>query len=175
MPSLSRTRTIICRSPRETVALGRALGRAAPGGAVLGLVGRLGSGKTTLTKGLLSWFGVARTTSPTFVLVRELPVRQGRIRQVLHADLYRLPPATDLHETGLAEKIGRPDTIAVIEWADRLATKLKNLQILRCSVHGRQHRAVRLPPIVADWLTRTPRRRVRVAAAGSRRRRRPRR
>lgn len=174
MPSLSRTRTIVCRSPQETVALGRALGRAAPGGAVFGLVGRLGSGKTTLTKGLLGWFGVARTTSPTFVLVREIPVRQGRIRRVLHADLYRLPPATNLHETGLAEKIGRPDTIAVIEWADRLATKPKNLQILRCSVHGRR-RAVRLSPIVTDWLTRTPKRRVRVAAAESRRQRRPRR
>lgn len=175
MPSLSRTRTIICHDPRETVALGRALGRVAPGGAVLGLIGSLGSGKTTLTKGFVSSFGVPRATSPTFVLVKEMPVRRGVVRRVIHADLYRLPPGTNLHETGLADGIGRPDTISVIEWADRLATKPKNLQFIRCSILGRRHRAVRLSPIVAGWLTRTPARRVRVLASWSRGRRYPRR
>lgn len=68
MPVLER----ITRSPEETTALGRELASRLTAPVLVLLSGDLGSGKTTLTKGIVSGLGAAReedVTSPTFTLV----------------------------------------------------------------------------------------------------------
>jgi len=56
-----RARETTTRDPEETEALGEALGRAARGGELIGLVGELGAGKTCLVRGLAR--GLASTPS----------------------------------------------------------------------------------------------------------------
>ena len=88
MPS----RTFHTKSAEETVALGRNLAEELRG-AVL-LIGNLGAGKTTLTKGIVEGRGAAvadAVSSPTFTLIHQY----GEENPVFHIDLYRLDFRTD--------------------------------------------------------------------------------
>jgi tRNA threonylcarbamoyladenosine biosynthesis protein TsaE len=114
---------LVSRSPEETFEIARRLGSALAGGAVLALVGELGSGKTLFTKGLACGLGVAahhRVNSPTFVILQEYV---GRLR-IHHYDVYRLRGAEDLAAIGFEEDLDDPQMVVVVEWADRVAELL---------------------------------------------------
>ena len=86
-------------------------------GVVIALHGDLGAGKTTFVQALAAALGVDRpVTSPTFTLVGEYPLPGGR--RLVHADLYRLKPGTDLESLGLDEYLDSGSIVA-IEWAER--------------------------------------------------------
>lgn len=95
---------------------GEAIGKQLKGGEVLELVGDIGSGKTTLTKGIASGLGVTDDVqSPTFTISRVYDGRDGI--ELLHYDFYRL------HEPGilrmeLDEAAHRADAVTVIEWGE---------------------------------------------------------
>lgn len=92
------------------------------GGAVLALEGDLGSGKTTFTQALALALGVKRpVTSPTFTLVCEYPLPDGR--RLVHMDLYRLKGASDMEALGFREYVESGD-IVCIEWPDRAGDEL---------------------------------------------------
>jgi len=104
----------------RTEALGVAIGRRLRAGDVLALVGDLGSGKTTLVRGLARGLGIDEpdaVASPTYLLVVE---HAGRV-PLLHADAY-LPAklATFLADGGL-DYLFQPGVVSVVEWADRVA------------------------------------------------------
>ena len=109
-------------SPEATRAAGAALARAAEGGLVVALLGELGSGKTVFAKGVAEGLGLdpARVQSPTFVIAAEYAVaREGSVRRLVHADLYRLlEPADEVEAAGLADWLA-PDTLLLVEWANR--------------------------------------------------------
>ena len=91
-------------------------------GAVIALHGDLGAGKTTFVQALAAALGVNRpVTSPTFTLVGEYPLPGGG--RLVHADLYRLKPGTDLESIGFDEYLNSDDIVA-IEWAERAADAL---------------------------------------------------
>ena len=91
-------------------------------GYVIALHGDLGAGKTTFVQALAAALGVKRpVTSPTFTLVGEYPLPDGR--RLVHADLYRLRPGTDLESIGFDEYLNS-DAIVAIEWAERAADAL---------------------------------------------------
>ncbi len=112
------------RSPEATRAIGEALGRAllragsglsplAGGGAMVGLSGPLGTGKTCFVQGLAHGLGVSGyVRSPTFTLIHEY---RGPV-PLCHVDLYRLT-AADLDALGLEEILDGPG-VTVIEWPD---------------------------------------------------------
>lgn len=103
------------RSPEETRALGRCVGRRLRAGDVVGLEGELGAGKTVLVQGLADGLGVTRRVhSPTFVLHHRYP----GVIPLEHFDLYRLGDL-DWADAGLDEPM--PGSITVIEWAERAA------------------------------------------------------
>lgn len=100
-----------------TVALGHRLGRHAPPGTLLALIGPLGAGKTQLAKGVADGLGVGSVVnSPTFVLMNEHP---GRLR-LYHGDAYRLDDPEEALAAGLLDE-RQADGVTVLEWADRLA------------------------------------------------------
>lgn len=114
--------TLRTRSRDETIAFGQRLGALLRAGDVLALSGPLGSGKTTLTKGLAAGLGVEEprwVTSPTFVLVHEY---EGRV-PVYHVDAYRLRGPDDAEALGADELFGG-DGVAIIEWSDRIQAAL---------------------------------------------------
>ncbi len=108
--------TLRTGSPRETRAVGRAIGEAAVPGMLVALIGPLGAGKTQLTKGIAEGLGVTSVVnSPTFVLMNE---HVGRLR-LFHVDAYRLDDPTDARASGLLDD-READGVTVVEWADRL-------------------------------------------------------
>ncbi len=103
-------------------ALGREFaGVLTPGDVVL-LHGNLGSGKTTLTKGIALGLGVdTPVQSPTFTIVSELGTphnRDGRCT-VYHLDLYRLADPGELESIGWEQYISPEMGISIIEWPER--------------------------------------------------------
>ena len=106
----------LSKSVEETQALGERLGVALSPGDVVGLVGELGSGKTTFIQGVAKGLGVDPNIvkSPTFILMREYP---GRV-PVIHVDGYRLEDAASVEWLDL-EWIFSPRKVSLIEWADR--------------------------------------------------------
>lgn len=111
-------RELLTTSAAETRAVGRQLGELLEGGEVLALVGDLGSGKTTLTKGLCEGLGVADVRvvcSPTYVLEHIYEAR----RRVHHFDAYRLDGPEQFVALGFRDQL-EPGAVLVIEWADRV-------------------------------------------------------
>ena len=118
-----RQRTFQSSSPATTRALGQQLGRILDGGEVIGLVGDLGSGKTTFTKGLSEGLGFGdprQVCSPTYVLEH---IYQARLR-IHHYDAYRLDSADEFLALGFEEQLTDNDAVLVVEWADRVANVL---------------------------------------------------
>lgn len=99
-----------------TVAFGRALGQAIENGAVIYLEGRLGSGKTTLCRGVLRAFGYSGAVkSPTYTLVE--PYEFGEV-SVYHFDLYRLADPEELEYVGMRDYLSG-GSVCLIEWPER--------------------------------------------------------
>jgi tRNA threonylcarbamoyladenosine biosynthesis protein TsaE len=104
-------------SPEETEAIGLRLGKLLKQGASVGLYGDLGTGKTTMVRGIATAFGIDRrdVTSASFTIIAEYP---GRC-PFFHIDLYRIEKEANLDATGIWDCLGS-DGITVIEWAERL-------------------------------------------------------
>jgi tRNA threonylcarbamoyladenosine biosynthesis protein TsaE len=114
----SRVRKIISSSPEETTEIGVQLGRQLFPGALIALIGDLGSGKTCLVQGIARGLDVPEVlyvTSPTYTLVNEY---HGRLI-LFHVDVYRLEGTSDLENIGLDEMIAA-DGVTVIEWAEKV-------------------------------------------------------
>jgi len=83
---------------------------------VIHLQGDLGTGKTTLTRGILrAWGEQGAVRSPTYGLVAEYETPRGR---ALHLDLYRLRAAQELAALGLADYLAEPH-LWLIEWPEQ--------------------------------------------------------
>lgn len=112
----------ITHSAEETIRWGREFAGALKAPLVVLLSGDLGSGKTTLTKGIVEGLGAARedeVTSPTFTLVHIY----GKAAKVYHADLYRIESFHDFETLGLEDIFAHP-AIVIIEWSERFPLKL---------------------------------------------------
>lgn len=109
-------RTFQSRSPEATEALGEALGRRLGPGAVVALVGELGTGKTCLVRGLARGLGVeGPVTSPSFTLMHQYP---GPV-ELRHFDAWMEGRERAFLEGGGAEWL-YGEGVAVIEWAGRV-------------------------------------------------------
>ena len=86
------------------------------------MAGDLGAGKTTLTRYWLQALGHAGAVkSPTYTLVEPYSIEQkdGSIKPVYHADLYRLQDPEELSFIGFDEYLDEPNALVIIEWASR--------------------------------------------------------
>ena len=103
-------------SEDETIDLGRRIAAGLPPRCVILLIGNLGAGKTTITKGIVNGLGAAEldeVSSPTFTLIHEYG--DGR---VYHIDLYRLDTEAQIASLGLEEIMDR-DAVMLVEWGER--------------------------------------------------------
>jgi tRNA threonylcarbamoyladenosine biosynthesis protein TsaE len=127
-------RRLLSQSPDDTRAIARELASRLPPAAVVWLTGPLGSGKTVFVKGLAEGLGIdpAEVTSPTFTLIHE---HQGA-RRLYHLDLYRVASGAEVLELGL-EELPSPESMLVIEWADRFAEALPSREAVRVTITDR--------------------------------------
>jgi len=100
--------------------LGAKIGAQLKAGDVVVLTGELGSGKTVLTQGIASSFGIKNITSPTFVISR---VYKSKIN-FIHIDTYRLLDQGVSSFSDLDFESYLPNSVFVIEWGAPFVTTL---------------------------------------------------
>ena len=128
-------------SSEETIALGERLANELPERGVVLLIGNLGAGKTTLTKGIALGRAAAQpdeVSSPTFTLIHEYgdPVR------LYHIDLYRIEDAAELATLELDDLMDR-DALVLIEWGERFAERMPRRRTeIRITRTGEDDRAI---------------------------------
>jgi tRNA threonylcarbamoyladenosine biosynthesis protein TsaE len=134
--------SILTNSPTETESLGEKWGRAAKRGLVIALSGDLGAGKTQLVKGIARGLDITtRVHSPSFTLVN---VYTGGRLTLFHLDLYRLETPEQIQSAGLEEYL-KPDGVAVIEWAERMANDefpMKNFRKVTIEILSENERRI---------------------------------
>jgi len=109
-------------SENDMKRLGSRLGALLKGGECIELIGDVGAGKTTLTKGIASGMGITETIqSPTFTISRTYDAPSGV--RLNHYDFYRLSDPGIMAEE-LDESLGQTDMAIVIEWGDIVASIL---------------------------------------------------
>lgn len=108
---------LISKSEEETRALGRRIGKKLKAGDIVCLYGELGSGKTTMVKGIASAFGIRERdiTSPSFIMISE---HGSETMPLYHIDLYRTEPV-QVRELGLQEYLYAKG-VSVVEWAEKM-------------------------------------------------------
>ncbi len=123
--------THISHSTLETRTIAKDLVRTLHGGDILILKGPLGAGKTAFSKGIAEGLSITKeVTSPTFTLMNVYPVdNHETIKELVHVDTYRLETYEELLEIGIEEYLGRPDTITIIEWPEKVERLLENRKV----------------------------------------------
>ena len=137
----------------STERLGAALATGIAPGRVLHLSGDLGSGKTTLVRGLLRALGVqGPVKSPTYTWVEPYTVSS---LDLYHFDFYRLSNKSEWIESGLREYF-RPDAVCIVEWPQNAGSLLPPPDLdLRLSYDGSGRKALleSRSPAGAGWLS----------------------
>jgi tRNA threonylcarbamoyladenosine biosynthesis protein TsaE len=136
-----------------TTRLGAALASGVAPGRVLHLCGDLGTGKTTLVRGLLRALGVTGPVkSPTYTWVE--PYTVSRL-DLYHFDFYRLNDRTEWLSSGLREYF-RPDAFCIVEWPEKAGSLLPSPDLriqLRHTGESRQALIESHSPSGEAWLS----------------------
>ena len=126
----------------DTQKLAQKIAKTLKGGEVLALTGPLGSGKTTFVQYLARALGVTKNVrSPSFIILQTFTIKSKFKRQkakvqikskklqrttltLCHVDAYRLNDLSEIEALGLYDYLGKPDTVTVIEWAEKMHSVL---------------------------------------------------
>ena len=129
--------------------LGAKIGTKLRSGDVVVLTGELGSGKTTLTQGIATAFGVTSITSPTFVISR---IHKGE-PSFIHIDAYRLIGNNLNAFADLDFESYLKNSVFVIEWGSDFVSTLTEqfLEIVIKQGESEDSRVVTLIPTGDRW------------------------
>ena len=115
---------------------------------VFGLIGDLGTGKTTFVQGFLRSLGIKKKiTSPTFILMKKIQISKSKFqinskiqnfKNVYHIDCYRIRRAKELLKLGLKEILANHQNIVLIEWAEKIQGVLPKNAIWIKFEHGQK-------------------------------------
>ena len=130
---------MLIRSEQEMLQFGRQFAKKLQAPTVIELLGDVGAGKTTFTRGLAEGLGVQEPlSSPSFTISRRY---SGEGRQLVHYDFYRLADP-GIMSAELQETIAAPDTITVVEWGESVRGLLPKerytIEIKYLSEHERE-------------------------------------
>jgi len=128
---MNAPRPVFVPDAERMVTLGSFLGRSVFAGAVIGLTGSMGAGKTTLVRGVAEGMEIKDgfvVSSPTYTILQSYPCKE---MDLFHLDLFRISGREDLDSTGYRDAI-HDESVLIIEWIDREPDALpgENLQIL---------------------------------------------
>ncbi len=141
-PAAGRTHEFTTKSGADTVEVGRKLVRLLAPPQLMILRGDLGTGKTTLVKGIAQALDAAEpdeVTSPTFSLIHEYDGElDGKPVKLFHLDVYRLEGERQLESLGLDELL-TPDALVLVEWGEKFKSIRKKSDRRNCDHrHGRR-------------------------------------
>ena len=103
-------------SEQETILLGKKIAKQLKNGMIIVLTGDLGSGKTKLTEGVLTYFGLQdEISSPTFTIVNEYHTENLNL---YHFDVYRLSDIDEFLAIGGEEYFEKG--VCIIEWGEQI-------------------------------------------------------
>jgi len=120
-------RSIIARTPIEMEEIGLEIAPSLGDGTLVSLVGPLGSGKTTLTKGIAKGLLITDlVVSPSYVLAKEY---SGRF-DLHHIDAYRIASIDEFVEVGLDALLPPETGVSVVEWPERIPGLIEISDIL---------------------------------------------
>lgn len=124
--------------------LGEAIGQSVSGGEVLELVGDIGAGKTTLTKGIARALGINEPVqSPTFTISRVYDSPKGL--RLAHYDFYRLGEAGIMGDE--IREAADDDSVVVVEWAGAVDDDLpKDRLVVKITTISEEERLVEFHP-----------------------------
>lgn len=113
---------IISNSIEETAKIAKEIAKKLIGGEIFGLIGDLGSGKTTFVQSVARELGIKeKVKSPTFnILKKYLVFNHRKIKNFYHLDLYR----TDSLDFVDLKEISTQDSVVFIEWAEKIEKQL---------------------------------------------------
>lgn len=116
------------QSGADTIEVGRKLAGLLKPPQLLLLRGELGTGKTTLVKGIAQALDAAdpdEVTSPTFTLVHEYEgTHHGKPIKLFHLDVYRIEGERQLETLGLDELLAQ-DALVLVEWGEKFKSLIK--------------------------------------------------
>jgi len=117
-----RTYEFTTQSGADTIGVGRKLAELLKPPQLLLLRGELGTGKTTLVKGIAQALDAAdpgEVTSPTFTLIHEYDgTRKSKPVKLYHLDVYRLESERQLETLGLDDLL-TPESLVIVEWGEK--------------------------------------------------------
>ena len=117
---------MIIHSEAEMIEYGKKLAQSLEAPKVLELLGDVGAGKTTLTRGIASGLGVQEpVSSPSFTISKEY---QGEKYRLVHYDFYRLNDPGIMAED-LLDAISDDNAITIVEWGESIRDVLPENRI----------------------------------------------
>lgn len=133
-------------SPNETARLAERIAknvrvkrRRTKGALVIALSGDLGTGKTEFVRSFIREMGVrARITSPTFLLSRRYPIRNGA-GSVFHLDAYRITNHREMELTDIREAVRNQENVVLVEWGEKIKPLLPKDTVWIRFRHGAGH------------------------------------
>jgi|TARA_B100000959_G_C14948355_1_gene610812 tRNA threonylcarbamoyladenosine biosynthesis protein TsaE len=124
-----KSQIIKSKSAQETLMIGKKIATKLKGNEIILLFGELGSGKTTLSQGLIKGLGFEGwPRSPSFVIVKEYIVKY----KIQHMDFYRLDGLASLLGFGIEDYLNM-DSIKIIEWPE-IGMELMNKEYLKINI-----------------------------------------
>ena len=111
--------TYFTKSAEETERVGAALAERLDGAGItkafIAMRGEMGVGKTAVTRGFASYFGILGVKSPTYTIVNE---HRGRV-SIYHFDMYRISDGDDLYSIGYDDYI-EAEGYCIAEWSENI-------------------------------------------------------
>ena len=106
---------MIVKSEKEMLEFGESFAKKLDFPAVIELIGDVGAGKTTFTRGLAKGLGILEpVTSPSFMISKKYTFPSGILT---HYDFYRLDEPGIMVED-LAEAMNEKSSVVVVEWGE---------------------------------------------------------
>ena len=140
---------ITSKSVEAMQQIGTQIGKQVKSGDVVVLTGELGAGKTVLTQGIGSVFGVENITSPTFVISR---IHKGN-PNFIHIDAYRLLDTGVSAFADLDFETYLSNSVFVIEWGKNFVSQLSDqyLDIKISSTENESERVLEISGVGDRW------------------------
>ena len=142
----------VVESPEDMVEFGRRLASALRAGDLVVLVGDLGAGKTTLTRGIGEGLGVrGAVTSPSYIIARVHP-NNSHGPALVHVDAHRLERLEEVDDLDLDASLA--ESVTVVEWGEGMVDALSEDRLiieLSRADDSDDVRLARLRPVGARW------------------------